>query len=45
MALVITVLNIIAGIWIVSIIGLLALACYHWVTGKPMSMDYDEDHN
>lgn len=38
---VVTVLNIMAFVWLASVLFLVAFFAYHWITGKPLSTDYD----
>lgn len=38
---IVTVLNIMAFVWLASVLFLVAFFAYHWITGKPLSTDYD----
>jgi hypothetical protein len=39
--LIVMVLNFMAFVWLASFVFIVVFFLYHWVTGKPISMDYD----
>lgn len=39
--LIVAVLNFMAFVWLASFIFMIVFFLYHWITGKPISMDYD----